>query len=58
MNDNHGAHRAQVLVADDEEDVREFCQDALAGARYGVTAAASARVRKTGSALVGSPEGV
>jgi len=43
VSDNTGGHRTQVLVVDDEEDVREFCKDALADAGYCVRTAASAR---------------
>ncbi|HEY2016081.1 MAG TPA: sigma-54 dependent transcriptional regulator [Bryobacteraceae bacterium] len=35
-------NRAQVLVVDDEADIREFCQDALADAGFGVRTAISA----------------
>ena len=43
MNANSGANRAEVLVVDDEEEVREFCKEVLAGAGFGIRTAASAR---------------
>jgi DNA-binding NtrC family response regulator len=41
MNGNICPNRAEVLVVDDEEDVRELCQDALVEAGFGVRTASS-----------------
>jgi DNA-binding NtrC family response regulator len=43
MDENQSTHRVEILVVDDEEDIREFCRESLVDAGFGVRTAGSAR---------------